>query len=146
MYTKLVQDVYNWCIQNVYHISTNFCIHFVYKIKRTTPAKFCMQNVYKSLLKCGIYYVYKHFVYILYTFCIQKCVKICDTFCKTFVKMWDTFCIYFVFINSDLLKARIINIIYKFYTKLIQNVYIQIIVCRMDALFQHILTHLLCTS
>ena len=29
MYIKCIQNV---CIQNVYHISTNFCIHFVYKI------------------------------------------------------------------------------------------------------------------
>ena len=49
LYTKIVQDVYNRCIQNVY------------KIKKTMPAQFCIQNVYKSLSKCEI-----HFVYILY--------------------------------------------------------------------------------
>ena len=70
LYTKIVQDVYNLYIQNVYHIWTNVCIHFVYKIKRTMPAKFCMQNVNLSLLKCGIHFVYKHFVYILPTKCI----------------------------------------------------------------------------
>ena len=53
-------------IQNVYHISTNFCVHFVYKIKRIMADKFCIQNLYKSLSKCGIHFVYKHFVYILY--------------------------------------------------------------------------------
>ena len=46
---KIVQDVYNRCIQNVY------------KIKRTMPAQFCIHNVYKSLSKCEI-----HCVYILY--------------------------------------------------------------------------------
>ena len=42
MYTKCIQNVY---MQNAYHILTNFCIHFVYKIKRTMPAKFFIQNV-----------------------------------------------------------------------------------------------------
>ena len=64
MYTTDVYNMYTKCIQNVYHIATNFCIHFVYKIKRTMAAKFCIQNVYKSLSKCGIHFVYKHFVYI----------------------------------------------------------------------------------
>ena len=36
--------MYTKCTQNVYHISTSFCIHFVYKIKRTIPAEFCTQN------------------------------------------------------------------------------------------------------
>ena len=58
MYTKM----YTKCTQNVYHISTNFCIYFVYKIKKTMAAKFCIQNVYKSLSECGIHFVYKHFV------------------------------------------------------------------------------------
>ena len=44
MYTKFIQDVY---IQNISHISTIFCIHFVYKIKRIMTAKLCIQNVYK---------------------------------------------------------------------------------------------------
>ena len=59
LYTKVVQDVYNWCIQNVYKMYTTFrqTMHFVYKIERTMAAKFCMQNVYKSLLKCGICFV-----------------------------------------------------------------------------------------
>ena len=75
--TKIVQDVCNWCIQNVYHISTSFCIHFVYKIKRTMPAKFCIHFVYKSLSKCGIHFVYKHFVYILHTSVLiyRKCTS-----------------------------------------------------------------------
>ena len=42
MHTKCIQNVY---MQNAYHILTNFCIHFVYKIKRTMPAKFFIQNV-----------------------------------------------------------------------------------------------------
>ena len=59
LYTKVVRDVYNWCIQNVYKMYTTFrqTTHFVYKIERTMAAKFCMQNVYKSLLKCGIRFV-----------------------------------------------------------------------------------------
>ena len=53
-----VYKMYTKCIQNVSHISRIFWIHFVYKIKRTTAAKFCIQNVYKSLSKCGIQFVY----------------------------------------------------------------------------------------
>ena len=79
-------------MQNVYHISANFHIHFAYKIKRTLPAKFCIQNAYiqkfvkiwntfcihfvcKSLSKCGKHFVCKYFAYILYTFCIQNVYK-----------------------------------------------------------------------
>ena len=58
--------MYTNCMQNVYHLSTNFCVHFVYKIKRAIPAKFYIQNVYKSLWKCGIDVLCKHFVYIWY--------------------------------------------------------------------------------
>ena len=57
---KIVQDVYNRCIQNVY------------KIKRTMPAQFCIHNEYKSLSKCEIH---------LDTFCIKKFVEMWDTFC-----------------------------------------------------------------
>ena len=69
--TRCIQLMYTKCIQNLSKMYTtfwqNFFIHFVYKIRRTMPAKFCIQNVYKSLSKCGINFVYKHFVYILYT-------------------------------------------------------------------------------
>ena len=119
--TRSIQLMYIKCIQNVY------------KIKKTTPPKFCIQNVYKSLSKCGIHFVYKHFVQILYT-------KVCRNMeYILYTNILYIFCIHFVYISSDLLKADIINIMY---TKM----YIQIIVCRMDLLFQHIFTHLLCTS
>ena len=69
-------------IQNVFHISTNFSIHFVYKIIRTMAVKFCIQSVYKSLSKCGIHFVYINSdlqkVYIIntvYTMCIQNLCK-----------------------------------------------------------------------
>ena len=119
--TRSIQLMYIKCIQNVY------------KIKKTTPPKFCIQNVYKSLSKCGIHFVYKHFVQILYT-------KVCRNMeYILYTNILYIFCIHFVYISSDLLKADIINIMY---TKM----YIQIIVCRMDLLFQHIFNHLLCTS
>ena len=68
--------MYTKCTQNVYSISENFCIHFVYKIKRTMAAKFCIPIVYKSLSKCWIHFVCKHFVYILYTSILiyKKCI------------------------------------------------------------------------
>ena len=170
--------MYTKCIQNVYHIFANLCIDFVCKIKRTMPAKFYIQNLYKSLSKCGIHFVYilylkvcQNMGYILYanisySFCIQKFVKIWDTFCvktfcihfvyilytkyiQKFVKRWDTFCIqkfciHLACINSDLLEAYIINIMYTICIQSSYKMYMQII--RMDSLFRHILTHLLCTS
>ena len=50
------------------------CIHFVYRIKGTMPAKFSIQNAYESLPKCKMHFVYKHFIYILYIFCLSKSV------------------------------------------------------------------------
>ena len=124
--------VYKNCIRSIQLMYIK-CIQNVYKIKKTTPPKFCIQNVYKSLSKCGIHFVYKHFVQILYT-------KVCRNMeYILYTNILYIFCIHFVYISSDLLKADIINIMY---TKM----YIQIIVCRMDLLFQHIFTHLLCTS
>ena len=124
--------VYKNCIRSIQLMYIK-CIQNVYKIKKTTPPKFCIQNVYKSLSKCGIHFVYKHFVQILYT-------KVCRNMeYILYTNILYIFCIHFVYISSDLLKADIINIMY---TKM----YIQIIVCRMDLLFQHIFNHLLCTS
>ena len=104
--TRCMQLMYTQCIHNVHKMYTifrqNFCTHFVYKTKRTMPVKFC-PNV--------VYILYTN---ILYTKCIQKFVKMWDTFCV------QTFCIHFVYINSDLLKAYIINILY---TICIQNLY-----------------------
>ena len=61
-----------------------------------------------------------HFDKLLYTFCIQNQ--------KKFVEIWNTFCIHFVYISSDLQKLFIINImqLYKLYP--------QLTVCRMDLL------------
>ena len=94
LYTKTVQDVYNWCIQNVCHISTNFCRRFVYKVKRTMPAKFCIQNVDKSLSKCGIHFVYKHFVYNLYTSILIYRMCTSQTLCIQFVYQIHAECMY----------------------------------------------------
>ena len=109
--------MYTICIQNLYHISTNFCLNFVYKTKRTMPANFYRQNVYKSLSKCGINFVYKS---------LSKC--------------GINLVYIFLYINSDLQKVCIINIMY---TISIQNSY------RMYTEwtpFQDILTRLLCSS
>ena len=114
MHTTDFCKVYTKCIQNVYHISTNIYIRFVYKIKRATPAKFCIQNECKSFSKCGKHFVYKYFVYILYT-SILICLK----------------------------RIYIINIMYIICIQKSYKMYIQIIVCRMDPYVRHILTHLL---
>ena len=155
---RCIQLMYTKCMQNVYHILTNFCIHFVYKIKRTMLAKFCIQNVYKKLSNCSKHFVYIHFAYIwkqmfveiqdifcIQTFCIHF-VYILRTKCiQKFVEMRYTFCIHFVYINFDLQKAYIIIIMYRICRQNLYKMYIQITVCRMDLLFQHILIHLLCT-
>ena len=81
--------MYTKCIQNITHILTNFCMHFVYKTKRTMAAKFCIQNVYKSLSKCGM-----HFIYILCTSILiyKKCTS--TNLCIQFVYKIHTECIY----------------------------------------------------
>ena len=114
MYTKCS---YTECIQNIYHISTNICIPFVYKIKRNMPAKFCIQK---------------------YTKCIQKFVEMWYTFCT------QTFCTHFVYINSELQKVYLINIMYTICIQNSYRMYIQIIVCRMVLLFQHIVRLICC--
>ena len=116
--TKIVQDVYNWCIQNVYHILANLCTHFVYKIKRTMPAKFYIQNVYKSLSKCGMLFVYKHFVYKHFVFKSLSKYRI-HFVCKHFV-----FILYTKVCQNMgyILYTFCIHFIYKIYTKVCQNV------------------------
>ena len=59
--------------------------------------------------------------------------------------MYTKVCQNVVYINSDLQKVYIINIKYTIFIQNSYKMYIQIIVCRMDVLFQLTLTHLLCT-
>ena len=67
LYTKIVQDVYNWCIQNVYKMYTTFRQAFVY-ILYTKSKELCQLNfVYKMYTK-----VCWNVGYILYTFCIHQ--------------------------------------------------------------------------
>ena len=57
MYTKCIQNV---CIQNISHISTNFCTHFEYKM----------------YAKCLYTKCIPHFDKLLYAKCIQNvCVQ-----------------------------------------------------------------------
>ena len=119
-------------------ISTNFCIHFIYKIKRTMPAKFCLQNVYKRFSKYGVHFVYKHFVCILYTnlcrnvehFVYKYFVYILHKFCiQKIQKRWDTFCyanILYVFCIHQSRSTKNVHhkhYLYNLYTKFIQNAY-----------------------
>ena len=95
--TRCIQQIYTEytkCIENLSHILTKFCIHFILytKIKRTMAAKLCKQNINKSLLECGMY-----FAYILYIFCIHQ--------------FWSTKSVYHK------------NHAYILFTKFIQNVY-----------------------
>ena len=80
LYTKCIQNV---CMQNVYHISTNFCINFVIKNVAGMYTK-CIQ----SLSTCGIHFVYI-FVYILYTsvayILYNQCIQNVNT-----VSVWES--------------------------------------------------------
>ena len=82
MYTKIVQDVYNRCIQNVYEMRTTFQETFGY-----------------------IFYTKLKGSKILYTK-LQKFAKIYNIFCI------QIFYIHFVYINSDLQKVYIKNYAY----------------------------------
>ena len=77
-------------------------------------AKFCIQNIYKSLSKCGIHFACKHFVYILYTLIL------------VLEKVYITKTVYTICIQNS------------------YRMYIQIIVCRMVLLFQHIVRLICC--
>ena len=67
MSTKCIQNVY---IQNISHITRNFCRHFVYKISCHRFFNF----VYKMNTKVGqnVYIFYTSVLYILHNFCIQN--------------------------------------------------------------------------
>ena len=41
--------MYTKCIENVYHILTNFCIHYVCKVRTTMAAKCCIQNAHRNV-------------------------------------------------------------------------------------------------
>ena len=93
------------CMQNVSRNSTNFCIHFVWKIYTK-----CIQNVYIT-----------HFSKRLYTFSIQNLADIVllilyKKYIPKLVEMWSTFCVHAVYI----LHTSVIHILCNF---CIQNVY-----------------------
>ena len=107
MYTKCIQNGY---IQNISHISTNFCIHFAYILyiyKMYTKCFYtkCVPHFHKLLYTKCIYTKCLYTKYIpqfdkyLYTFCIQNLTGIpplilCTKCIQKFVEMWYTFCIH----------------------------------------------------
>ena len=108
MYTKYTQNV---CIQNVSHISTNVCVHFVFEMYTE-----CIQNVSHSWTNFCIQNVQKMFVQKMYTTLRQTFVYTLDTkfgWCSSFdfvykiyAKVYQntvynlhTFCINFVYIS-----------------------------------------------
>ena len=121
----------------MYTIFRQTLVYIVYaKSKELCQLNFAYE-MYINVCRNVVYILYTN---ILYISCIQKFVKIWDTFCI------QTFCIHFVCINSDVPQTYIINIMYTICIQNSYKMYLQIIVCRMDPLFRHILTHLLCTS
>ena len=102
----------------------------------------------------------------MYAKCIQNVYKLCTSFRQIFVYIFRTklkelfhlnfvykmytqvcrnvgtqeFCINFVYISSD--KKNIIKVVYTICIQNSYRMYIQIIVCKMDPTFQHILTRI----
>ena len=103
MHTKCIYTIFRQAfVYNLWTKSKELCqLNFVYKMY----TKVCQNVVY--ILYTKIFYTtfYIHFAYKMYS--LLKCE------------------IHFVYINSNLLKAYIINFmyIYNLYTKFIQNVY-----------------------
>ena len=119
LYTKIVQDVYSWCIYKKYIAFRQTFVCILYT-----------KSIQKFVQMWDAFYIQR--------FCIQKSVEIWDTFCM------ETFCIHFAYINSDVQKVYITSIMYTTCIQNLHRMYRQVIVCRTDCLFQHILTHLLC--
>ena len=107
-YARCIQLMH---MQKVYRISANFCMHFVYKI-------------YTKVCWNGGYILYTK---ILYTFFIEKFVEMWDTSCI------QTLCIYFAYINSDVQKVYITNIMYTICIQNLHRMYMQVIVCRTNS-------------
>ena len=112
IYKKCIQNV---CIQNVSHISTNFCIHFVYKMYTKCIQNVCIQNVSHISTNFCIHFVYKQnladiVLLILYTKYLQKLVEMQYTFCSIhLVEMQYTFCTHFVYISC----IHLVQFLYK---------------------------------
>ena len=99
------QLMHTECIQNVFRNSTNFCMHFVWKIYTKR-----IQNVYIT-----------HFNKRLYTFSIQNLADIVllilyKKYIPKLVEMWSIFCIHAVYI----LHTSVVHILCNF---CIQDVY-----------------------
>ena len=95
-------------------------------------------DLYKMYTKC-IPHFDKTFEYILYTKLNEPWEL---NFVQKLVKMWDAFWIHFVYINSDLQKMYIIKVMYAIYVQNSYRMHWQIVVCKINPTFQHILTHL----
>ena len=125
------------------------CIHFAYK-----NCTRCLQLVYTKCIH-DVYKLYptfqQTFAYILYTklkellqlnFVYKMCIKVCQKVGYIFY----TFCIHFLYTHSDLQKLHIIKIVYTICIQNLDRMYLKINVCKMDPMFQHILTLLICIS
>ena len=103
----------------------------------------CIQNVYHVSTNFCIHFVYNikrtmvtNFVYKMYTKVCRNVEYILHT------NILHIFCIH----QFDLQKVYIIKIMYTIWIQNLDRIYVQIIACKMDPTFKHILTHLLCTS
>ena len=86
LYTKIVQDVCNWCIQNECKMSTTFRQTFVY-ILYTKSKELCQLNfVYKIYTKVCWNVGYILYMNILYTFCIHQ------FWCTKFIHLYTNNC------------------------------------------------------
>ena len=85
--------MYIKCIQNVYHISKNFCIHFLYKIRRTIAAKFCIKCIQKFVEMWDTFCIQTFYIYFVYISSDLQKVYIIKL-CMQFVYKIHTECIY----------------------------------------------------
>ena len=114
MYTKCIQ---NDCIQIVSHISTNVCIHFVYKMYTKCFHRKCVPHFYKFLYtKCiqnvcilNVYHLSTKFLtswHSSYDFVYKMYTKVC----RNVVYILYTFCIHQLYISCILCNFCIQNV------------------------------------
>ena len=132
-YTFYIQKLYKMYTTDACKMYTTFRQAFVW-ILYTKSKELCQLNfIYKLYTKVCWSVGYILYTNILYTFCIQICqnvgyilyTDILYTFCiQNVYKNLLKYGIHFVYINADLQKVYIINIMYTICTQNLSRIYI----------------------
>ena len=101
--------------KNISHISTNFCIHFAYKLFTKCIQNICIQNVSYISTNFCMQNVYKIFVYKMYTTFRQTFVYILYTKFR-WCSFFDFVYILYTFYIHQLYRSCTI-FVYKMYTQ-----------------------------